>query len=37
MEIAWPRPVAALPAFVVGVAGAFWTWQRLAVFFGGAA
>jgi len=37
MEIAWPRPVAALPAFVVGVAGAFWTWQRLTVFFGGAA
>lgn len=37
MEIAWPRPVAALPAFTVGVAGAFWTWQRLAVFFGGSA
>jgi hypothetical protein len=35
MEIVWPRPVAALPAFVVGVAGAFWTWQRLAIFFGG--
>lgn len=37
MEIVWPRPVAALPAFVVGVAGAFWTWQRLAIFFGGPA
>jgi hydrogenase/urease accessory protein HupE len=37
MEIAWPRPVAALPAFVVGVSGAFWSWQRLAVFFGGSA
>jgi len=37
MEIVWPRPVAALPAFIVGVAGAFWTWQRLAIFFGGAA
>jgi len=37
MEITWPRPVAALPAFTVGVAGAFWTWQRLAIFFGGSA
>jgi hypothetical protein len=37
MEIAWPRPVAALPAFTVGIAGAFWSWQRLAIFFGGSA
>jgi hypothetical protein len=37
MEITWPRPIAALPAFVVGVSGAFWTWQRLAIFFGGSA
>ena len=36
-EIAWPRPVAALPAFIVGVAGAFWTWQRVAAFFVGSA
>jgi hypothetical protein len=34
MEVAWPRPVAALPAFLVGVPGAFWTCQRIAVFLG---
>ncbi|HEX4507957.1 MAG TPA: HupE/UreJ family protein [Alphaproteobacteria bacterium] len=33
-EVSWARPAAALPAFVVGIAGAFWTWQRVAVFFG---
>ncbi len=36
-EVAWARPVAALPAYFVGIAGAFWTWQRVAVFFGGGA
>jgi hypothetical protein len=34
MQIVWPRPVAAMPAYLVGVAGAFWTVQRLAIFIG---
>jgi hydrogenase/urease accessory protein HupE len=32
MEFRWPRPVAALPVYLVGVPGAFWTCQRLAIF-----
>lgn len=34
MEIRWPRPVALLPAYIVGVLGAFWTIQRLFIFIG---
>jgi len=37
MEIRWPRPVAYLPAYTVGVLGAFWTLQRLALYFGASA
>jgi hydrogenase/urease accessory protein HupE len=37
MQMRWPKPVALLPAYAVGVLGAFWTLQRLAMFFGGAA
>jgi hydrogenase/urease accessory protein HupE len=37
MEIRWPRPVALAPTYAVGVLGAFWTFQRLAIFFGVAA
>jgi len=33
-QFSWPRAVAGLPAYAVGIAGAFWTWQRVAVFFG---
>ena len=32
--ISWPRWVEALPGYVVGSLGAFWTIQRLAVLFG---
>jgi hypothetical protein len=34
MLIRWPAPVALLPAYAVGVLGAFWTLQRLALYFG---
>jgi len=34
MEIRWPQPVALLPAYIVGVLGAFWTIQRLFIFIG---
>ena len=34
LQIRWPRWVEALPAYVVGSLGAFWTIQRLAVLFG---
>ena len=34
MEIRWPRPVALIPAYTVGVLGAFWTVQRLFIFVG---
>jgi len=33
-RLSWPRAVIGLPAYAVGIAGAFWTWQRVAVFFG---
>jgi hydrogenase/urease accessory protein HupE len=34
LQIRWPRWAEALPAYVVGSLGAFWTIQRLAVLFG---
>lgn len=34
MQIRWPRPVALVPAYTVGVLGAFWTLQRLVIFIG---
>ncbi len=34
MEIRWPQPVALLPAYTVGVLGAFCTIQRLFIFVG---
>jgi hydrogenase/urease accessory protein HupE len=37
MEIRWPRPIALLPAYTVGVLGAYWTISRLFIFIGGAA
>jgi hypothetical protein len=36
LEIRWPRPVQALPAYTVGSLGAFWTIQRVAMMFAGA-
>ena len=35
LEVRWPRWVEALPGYTVGSLGAFWTVQRLAIFFGG--
>lgn len=35
LEIQWPRWVSALPGYTVGSLGAFWTFQRIALFFGG--
>jgi hydrogenase/urease accessory protein HupE len=35
LEIRWPRPVELLPGYTVGVLGAFWTIQRVAILFGG--
>lgn len=37
MEMRWPRPIALLPAYTVGVLGAFWTIQRLFLLVGGTA
>jgi HupE/UreJ protein len=34
LEIRWPRWVEALPGYVVGSLGAFWTIQRTAILFG---
>jgi hydrogenase/urease accessory protein HupE len=34
LQIHWPRFVAALPAYVVGSLGAYWTIQRVAVMLG---
>jgi hydrogenase/urease accessory protein HupE len=31
LEIAWPRPVRALPVYTVGILGAFWFLQRTAI------
>jgi len=36
LEVSWPRWVQALPGYTVGSLGAFWTFQRLALFLGGA-
>jgi len=33
LQVHWPRPVALLPAYVVGSLGAFWTIQRLMLMF----
>ena len=33
MQIQWPRSVEALPMYVVGGLGAFWTFQRAFLFF----
>jgi hypothetical protein len=35
LEVRWPRIVQALPAYVVGSLGAFWTIQRVAILLGG--
>jgi len=35
LEVLWPRWVQAIPGYTVGALGAFWTVQRLAIFFGG--
>jgi hydrogenase/urease accessory protein HupE len=35
LEVRWPRWAAALPGYTVGSLGAFWTFQRLALLFGG--
>jgi hypothetical protein len=34
LEVGWPRWTRALPAYVVGMLGAFWTIQRLTVLVG---
>jgi hypothetical protein len=34
LEVRWPRWAAALPGYMVGSLGAFWTVQRLAIMFG---
>ncbi|MFO1393806.1 MAG: HupE/UreJ family protein [Steroidobacteraceae bacterium] len=34
LEVHWPRWVQALPGYTVGVLGAFWTIQRVALMFG---
>lgn len=36
LEIRWPRWAEALPGYVVGSLGAFWTLQRVALLLGGA-
>jgi len=37
LEVRWPRPAAALPAYAVGALGAFWTIDRTFALFGGVA
>ena len=34
LQIRWPRFVAALPGYMVGSLGAYWTIQRVAVLLG---
>jgi hydrogenase/urease accessory protein HupE len=34
LEIRWPRPALALPAYTVGSLGAYWTIQRVAILLG---
>jgi hydrogenase/urease accessory protein HupE len=36
LEIRWPRFAAALPGYTVGVLGAYWTIQRVAIMLAGA-
>jgi hydrogenase/urease accessory protein HupE len=36
LEVRWPRVIEALPAYMVGSLGAYWTIQRLVVLLGGA-
>jgi len=36
LEVRWPRWVAALPGYSVGVLGAFWTFQRVGILLLGA-
>lgn len=35
LEIAWPRPVQALPAYLVGSLGAYWAIDRVVAMLGG--
>jgi hypothetical protein len=35
LEIHWPRPVLALPAYTVGSLGAYWTIQRVLILLTG--
>ena len=35
LEVRWPRWTQAVPGYTVGGLGAFWTFQRLAILFGG--
>ena len=34
MQMRWPAALAHAPAYAVGTLGAFWAWQRFAVYFG---
>lgn len=34
MQLTWPRPVAALPAYAIGALGAMWTFQYSAIVLG---
>jgi hypothetical protein len=34
LEVKWPRWIAQLPTYTIGVLGAFWTLQRVAIWFG---
>jgi hypothetical protein len=35
LEVRWPRWVQALPGYIVGSLGAYWTVQRVALLLGG--
>ena len=35
LEISWPRPIRALPSYVVGSLGAYWAIDRIVAMFGG--
>ena len=37
LAIRWPRPIQAMPAYVIGTLGVFWTFQRLGALLGGSA
>ena len=34
LEVRWPRSAEMLPAYIVGVLGAFWTIQRVTLLVG---